>query len=380
MAAAVTSWDILEENVAEHFARYPVSTPSPSTNWENSPERLAIAGRIERIIEESLYTNLVLFPAEVLSNVHFLEGYGLRRVADPQMSAVSLDSDQDRYHKFLFVLHTVLVCLREGKRTNKRDIYYQNAHTFRDQGELDAIIAKVVSMTGVPRSMLGVFASSKGLVAGNLLFADRNGVEFDCRVAQVQVPQDPFTGAETTARLIVVVEKDTAFQRLLQDFRFSSLMDEIILITGKGVPDVATRSFLYMLTSKLLLPSVILTDCDPYGIEIMLTYRYGSRAMALCGEALAVPSLLWLGILPSDVDRITRSGIKVDSIPFSGADRKKLKDIYRRPYIQSMTSLTEEMELMWTSGAKVEIEHVAELPDFCTTMYITDKLNNMNLI
>ena len=37
-----------------------------------------------------------------------------RRVADPQMSAVSLDSDQDRYHKFLFVLHTVLVCLRQG--------------------------------------------------------------------------------------------------------------------------------------------------------------------------------------------------------------------------------------------------------------------------
>ena len=42
--------------------------------------------------------------------------------------------------------------------------------------------------------------------------------------------------------------------------------------------------------------------------------RYGSRAMALCGEALAVPSLLWLGILPSDVDRITRSGIKVSML------------------------------------------------------------------
>ena len=39
-------------------------------------------------------------------------------------------------------------------------------------------------MVGVPRSMLGVVASSKGLVAGNLVYVDKDGVEVDCNLSQ----------------------------------------------------------------------------------------------------------------------------------------------------------------------------------------------------
>ena len=36
------------------------------------------------------------------------------------------------------------------------------------------------------------------------------------------------------------------------------------MITGKGVPDLATRQLVRMLHSHASLPVLILTDCDPY--------------------------------------------------------------------------------------------------------------------
>ena len=57
----------------------------------------------------------------------------------------------------------------------------------------------------------------------------------------------------------------------------------------------ATRQLVYRLTNQFILPVVILTDCDPYGFEIALTYKFGSLAMAWAPERLAVPSAIWLG-------------------------------------------------------------------------------------
>ena len=82
-------------------------------------------------------------------------------------------------------------------------------------------------------------------------------------------------------------------------------MPSMVMITGKGVPDLATRQLVYMLATKLLLPVMIMTDCDPYGVDICMMYKYGSLAMAWAAEPLAVPSSVWLGLLPSDISRLS---------------------------------------------------------------------------
>ena len=95
------------------------------------------------------------------------------------------------------------------------------------------------------------------------------------------------------------------------------------MITGKGVPDLATRQLVHMLHSHARLPVLILTDCDPYvlsgieifntelkmtnfryGLEICLVYKYGALASAWAAEPLAVASSAWLGLLPSDLPRL----------------------------------------------------------------------------
>ena len=69
------------------------------------------------------------------------------------------------------------------------------------------------------------------------------------------------------------------------------------MVTGKGVPDLSTRQLVHRLSTEGGLPAAALVDCDPFGIEIMFVYKYGSLAMAWSAEWTAVPSLEWIGLL-----------------------------------------------------------------------------------
>lgn len=77
--------------------------------------------------------------------------------------------------------------------------------------------------------------------------------------------------ARSRAKLVLIVEKDAVFQKLLEDDCTSSL--NCILVTGKGYPDVATRMLVKLLSEKLELPVYIIVDADPFGVDIMCVYR-----------------------------------------------------------------------------------------------------------
>ncbi|GLG97022.1 Meiotic recombination protein W68, partial [Gryllus bimaculatus] len=75
------------------------------------------------------------------------------------------------------------------------------------------------------------------------------------------------------------VEKDAAFQRLLQEgvTRASAPASSSRGHNGKGYPDTLVRVLLNRLWELLRLPTLLLMDADPHGIEIMATYRWGSK-------------------------------------------------------------------------------------------------------
>ncbi len=54
---------------------------------------------------------------------------------------------------------------------------------------------------------------------------------------------------------------------------------------------------------RLRIPAFMVSDADPHGIAIFLTYKVGSRSLASQNHELAVPALRWLGIHPSDFQR-----------------------------------------------------------------------------
>ena len=59
----------------------------------------------------------------------------------------------------------------------------------------------------------------------------------------------------------ILVEKEAYYSSLVEDMIHKKV--DCILITGHGMPDIATRYFLRHLTKQVNIPVLGLVDCDP---------------------------------------------------------------------------------------------------------------------
>lgn len=148
-----------------------------------------------------------------------------------------------------------------------------------------------------PREAIGVIAASRGSMIGTLSLwaSDEEVVSMETRVHAI--PGDPIKCskmrfAESRARFIVVVEKDTVFTRLVDDGFIHAL--PCLLITARGFPDLATRALVQNAVESLRLPGVVLTDYNPHGMALMLSYKVGSERFTL--ERYCCPQLRWIGL------------------------------------------------------------------------------------
>ena len=125
------------------------------------------------------------------TNVHWDPHYGLLPVEAPRLSQVTGPG----LAKLVTILEIIRSLVRGGKRATKRDIFYQMFVEFSSQAEVDRLVAVAVAALQVPRLVLGVVASSKGLVVGQLSFTNTEGVRVDCSLAAGghTVPQDVTT-------------------------------------------------------------------------------------------------------------------------------------------------------------------------------------------
>lgn len=189
----------------------------------------------------------------------------------------------------------IYVMLSRNVMCSKRELYYRDVELYRNQANVNKAVETLCAMLDLQEFELGIFSSSKGLVAGDLIITVGDE-RIDCKATQ-SVPQNPaaITSLESKAQYVLVVEKDTVFQRLINDNIFDRLDHKIVLITAKGYPDVNTRLLLKKLHSDLGMNIYLLVDADPHGIEIMLTYKFGSMSKIHNAEHLAVPSIEWIG-------------------------------------------------------------------------------------
>lgn len=199
-----------------------------------------------------------------------------------------------------FTITVTIMCevykmLARNLTCTKRELYYRNVELFRNQESVNKAVDTLCAMLNVQECELGVMSSSKGLIAGDLII-NIGDERIDCTTSRA-VPSNPsaITSFESNADYVLVVEKDTVFQRLVNDGIFERIKQRIILVTAKGYPDVNTRTLLRKMSTELRKPIYIIVDADPHGIEIMCTYKYGSLMKVHNSEHLAVPSIEWIG-------------------------------------------------------------------------------------
>uniref|UniRef100_A0A803LQ50 Topoisomerase 6 subunit A/Spo11 TOPRIM domain-containing protein n=1 Tax=Chenopodium quinoa TaxID=63459 RepID=A0A803LQ50_CHEQI len=267
-----------------------------------------------------------------------------------------------------------------------------------DQSIVDRAINDICILLECSRHNLNVVSVAKGLVMGWIRFSE-DGKKFDC-ITNPNIAQPVPVQAEDVhdihkcnilamnilsfAEYILVVEKESVFQRLVND-KFCS-HNRCIVITGRGYPDVPTRRFLRLLTEKLHVPIYCLVDSDPYGFDILATYRFGSLEMAYDVEFLCVPDICWLGVFTSDYENyafpsqcllpLTTEEYFNFPASFVPLDKKKIEALLHRCYLQHEEPHWRlELERMQDKGVKFEVEALSvHSLSFLSKEYLPSKI------
>uniref|UniRef100_A0A3B1JUH8 DNA topoisomerase (ATP-hydrolyzing) n=1 Tax=Astyanax mexicanus TaxID=7994 RepID=A0A3B1JUH8_ASTMX len=359
-----------------------VGETSASSSEENG--RLDVLTRIEKVIQKIVHT-ISQGEAPVLqlstrcswSNMRFDKSVGILMSLNPKVTTLRSDcpSAINRFALFLKVLSMIYRLVQTDSYATKRDMYYNDPQLFGTQRNLDLIVDDISCMLQVPRRSLHVLATSKGFISGDLCYLEADGTRVECHSTSMAVPVSSnvseITNIVSSAKFILVVEKDATFQRLLDD-EFCTRLHPCIIITGKGMPDVNSRLMVRKLWDTLHIPVFALVDADPHGIEIMCVYKYGSMSMAFEAYSLTTPTVLWLGLLPSDIEKF---GVQDALIPFTKRDESKLMSLKKRPYISGQPAWEREVGILMKCRKKAEIQSLASIaPHFLTRVYLPNKL------
>ncbi|PON98730.1 Meiotic recombination, Spo, partial [Trema orientale] len=195
----------------------------------------------------------------------------------------------------------------EQESSRKRSIFYINQNKALKQDETDRILNDIATSLHYSRTSLPISAVPKGVVIGCLKFKESGSIAVDCTEVGDSGKEIPYSVSSIMdienkgVKFILLVEKDTVFLSLL-DHKFYEKVP-CIIITGKGTPDVSTRSFLRRLKVELYLPILGLVNGDVYGVQILSVYSYGSKQMPFDNENLVTPNIRWLDIWPSDIEK-----------------------------------------------------------------------------
>lgn len=300
---------------------------------------------------------------------------GVRVMTDTgHKKIISLVKSPRGFAIFCRVLNIIHGALKRKETLTKRSVYYQDPALFEKQEIVDHTIEDIACYLEIPRGSLGVLACPKGKVAGRLWWMNDKNVMIDCTNGIQMIPGnvDSIKRINGSPAAILVVEKESVFSRLVQ----STIVNEIILITGCGMPDYSTRLFLKMLIDIYdNIPILGLFDLDPYGIRIFLTYKYGSKAAAYDNMNMASLNIQWLGLRPSEINKIDPKKL----MDLNDRDMNALDSLLKESFEEK---IMEELKIMKVNHKKTEIEAI--MGGSCTNelidIYLPTKFANRDWI
>ncbi|CAO4373929.1 unnamed protein product [Caenorhabditis nigoni] len=276
----------------------------------------------------------------------------------------------------LHCLHQIYDLLENDKTSTKRELFYEHKLIYEVQRNLDSSITSICELLNQSRAMLNVFACGRGIIRGAITFLVNDVGVIDARIQDVLIT-DALIYADivTEAEFVLVVEKDTIFQKL-KDEDFQKMFPRGILVTSKGYPDIATRNVLKMFGEKKNFPIYGLFDADPHGIEIYLTYKYGATKETAEGRGAFVPSIQWIGLFPTDFKNFFID--KSQQLPLIRSDYVKIENLIPRSIQLGEISVTRELDYMIQNPLKFELESIHMCgPEYMGRYLIAPRVRNI---
>ena len=253
----------------------------------------------------------------------------------------------------------------------KREIYYNSKSwgecRFNEQPESDSLLDDMEAMLKINREQLGYIPEERGgEVTGPITVIDidprtHEDIRINCEklgTGAWSIPsQVEHLRFETKAKLVLVIETASLFQRLVHHRFYESA--NCILISMSGVPTRACRRFIRRLCDARHLPVLAFTDGDPYGYcNIYRTLKVGSGQAAHINQFFCVPQIHYLGVTPQD---IIDFDLKDATHPLEQVDIKRAKDALKNdPFIRHNKEWQAVLEQMLSMGVRIEQQAFAK--------------------
>ncbi len=249
--------------------------------------------------------------------------------------------------------------VRLRKTSTLREVYYsargQRDIEYSGQQESDNIITDLEVALNRAREDFHIFPEERSSIFGDLTIEYTVPGYEGRRMNLTDHPDGAMIGpavtssnfVETTADMVLVVEKGAMFTRLVEEQAHKKF--NAILIHTAGQSPRATRGVINRLSKDHGLPTYIFTDADPWGLHIAMVIISGS-ANAAHLRGLSTPSAQWIGVNGTDI-----IDYKLPTEPLSDFDRKRLTELKRDPrYVGEMWQ--KELDILIELDQKAELE------------------------
>lgn len=333
-----------------------VNEVAQKLDFAQSPEDV-----LERIELAVLWMDQQLIDGSELPDLKLVSTNQTGRIASLKRSG----SASARFARALAVMRSCHQLVSTRSTITQRSLWYhlKTNPMFHSTSHISEAIQDIVSLLLVPRSLLGIVPSSKGLAAGSLVITDnRSNKESDLSVqgGTWSIPGDigAIKGSvyQSDAVIILIIEKESIFQQLMEQQLFRKV--PTILVTGKGYPDLATRAFIHNLHEAF--PHMLLlalVDWNPSGVAIASLYKYGSADRMMESTSYALANLRWLGARANMLE-------KADGDVFQPLTLRDISvaDTLCTTLSKREPEWAEELSKMRQIGYKAELEAVCSMP------------------
>lgn len=245
-------------------------------------------------------------------------------------------------------LHEIIIEMQEsGTSRNEREIFYMDVNVFRTQSIVKRMISSIASELQVSKHELGVRNTLKGTFIGKLTFIKCDGLSTMEICSLENTPQlipDMSKVREVFCeyKKVLVVEKDTIFQRIASEAGRERCLEGVLLVCGRGYPCKNTMLLLKMIENKTTISGFF--DFDPFGIHIFCIYKYGSRM----NPDMRVEAITRIGVCGEDV--LEKNECEDG---FSGLNGHDLKMIDK---LMKFKDLASDLLFLKKTNKKIEIE------------------------
>ncbi len=281
----------------------------------------------------------------------------------------------------------------ENLHTTIRGLFYQlkyslgediDENIFSEQAESNPIIEDLEVALNLKREDMNLNANRKGILAGNMKVIDKFGnenIEIDASKqgrSGWPIPSDVDNDIEFVdikAKYVLVVEKDTLWQRLNEDKFWS--MQNAILISPQGQASRGTRRLIHKLNG-MNLPVYVFNDCDAWGWYIYWTIKTGSMNLAYIGPEIATPNAKFLGVTMADLEHY--EFLKKLTMKATDVDLKRAEELLNYPWINKHKEWTDELKKVLKTKLKLEEDSLQAPRLTFVDDYIIDKIKNKDFL